>query len=65
VAVELRRSAVGLDFVISDDGPGLEKDYQAGAFGLDNMRDRILAVGGRLELRSTAFGTTIAGFLRI
>jgi PAS domain S-box-containing protein len=46
-----------LSFEVIDDGPGLPERIENGA-GLDNMRDRIAAVGGSLEIASAAGGGT-------
>jgi signal transduction histidine kinase len=54
-----------IDISVSDDGTGLSDDVVAAArrhghFGIDGMRDRAAAVGGRLDVRSSPAGTTIA-----
>src|SRR5215210_4681582 len=46
-----------LSFEVVDDGPGLPDRMENGA-GLDNMRDRIAAMGGSLEIASAAGGGT-------
>jgi signal transduction histidine kinase len=70
--VLLREGAEGLAFAVADDGPGLagqstqEWQEPLDSFGLGNMRDRIVAAGGQLELRTAAgAGTTIEGFIPI
>jgi signal transduction histidine kinase len=76
VTVLLREGAEGLAFAVTDDGPGLtghsaqqrgqEWQEPLDSFGLGNMRDRIVAAGGQLELRTaTGAGTTIEGFIPI
>jgi signal transduction histidine kinase len=51
-----------LRFEVRDDGPGFVVEKGATGQGLVNMRDRIAAVGGRLELRSTpGSGTVVVG----
>jgi signal transduction histidine kinase len=51
-----------LRFEVRDDGPGFVVEEGATGQGLVNMRDRIAAVGGRLELRSTpGSGTAVVG----
>ncbi|WP_242903405.1 sensor histidine kinase [Actinomadura terrae] len=60
----LRLDADGdvLEFAVSDDGPGFDASATARGSGLGNMRDRIDAVGGRLEIRSSVgTGTTVRG----
>jgi PAS domain S-box-containing protein len=52
-----------LSFEVRDDGVGLPKRIEDGA-GLDNMRDRIAAVGGSLEVGAAAGeGTRVAGLV--
>jgi signal transduction histidine kinase len=54
-----------LRFEVRDDGPGFSVDYANGA-GLVNMRDRIAAVGGELEIRSSpGAGTTVVGTIPV
>jgi signal transduction histidine kinase len=51
-----------LRFVVHDDGPGAEQAVIDAGAGVLNMRDRILAVGGRLEITSRpGRGTTVRG----
>ena len=66
LTVTLRHQPDGLAFQVADEGPGLTRTSQAGPdpFGLTNMRARIEAVGGRLEVRAgPAAGTTVEGFI--
>jgi signal transduction histidine kinase len=59
ISVERRRD---LRFRIHDDGPGFDTSHVRSGRGLTNMRDRIEAVGGTVEIRSTpATGTTVVG----
>jgi signal transduction histidine kinase len=55
----------GLRFEVHDDGYGFEVDGSVnGGAGLTNIRDRLAAVGGTLEVRSApGRGTTIAGMI--
>ena len=60
VAVELGTDAVGMAFVrIADDGVGFEPDdvrdrvSSAGGLGLRQMRERVAARGGRLDIESS------------
>ena len=51
-----------LAFEVSDDGIGFEPETVARGTGLQNMSDRIEALGGNLELRSMpGEGTLVAG----
>jgi signal transduction histidine kinase len=52
---------VALRFEVRDDGPGFVVEG-AGGDGLTNMRDRLAAIGGELEIRSApGRGTVVAG----
>jgi signal transduction histidine kinase len=42
-----------LGFEVRDDGPGFDPNQTPPGAGLTNMRDRLAAVGGELEVRST------------
>jgi signal transduction histidine kinase len=45
---------------IDDDGVGLDPDTRVGGMGLGNLRDRVVALGGNLEIESGAGnGTTV------
>jgi signal transduction histidine kinase len=50
-----------LRFEVSDDGAGFEPSPQSGGTGLTNMRDRLGAVGGSLEIASSGAGTRVTG----
>jgi signal transduction histidine kinase len=51
-----------LRFEVSDDGPGFEARAARSSAGLQNMRDRIGALGGELRIESApGRGTTVAG----
>jgi len=51
-----------LHFEVRDDGRGFDAGAKAGAAGLQNMRDRVEALGGALQIRSRlGAGTTVAG----
>ena len=55
-----------LRFEVRDDGPGFVVDDGATGDGLMNMRDRIAAVGGRLEIRSApGSGTVVVGTIPV
>ena len=44
---------------VSDDGHGFNPQAPAGGLGLDSMRERAAAAGGRLAIRSSPKGTTV------
>jgi signal transduction histidine kinase len=51
-----------LTFSVSDDGRGFNTQVQPRGFGLQNMADRIEALGGSLEIESApGAGTTVSG----
>jgi signal transduction histidine kinase len=61
VTVSLDGARAGLRFSVRDDGAGFDGPIRPGA-GVTNMRDRLAAVGGELELSSTpGVGTTVRG----
>lgn len=63
VAVTLSEDAAGaLRFSVADTGHGFDLHTVAG-HGLVNMRDRLAAVGGALDVHSSPAGTLVAGAL--
>jgi signal transduction histidine kinase len=51
-----------LRFTVADDGPGFDPAIATAGHGFTNMSDRLGAIGGTVEWRSTpGAGTTIAG----
>jgi signal transduction histidine kinase len=59
--IRLGRSNGDLTFEVVDDGRGFDP-ATAGGSGLTNMRDRVEAVGGTLEIQSEpGNGTTVLG----
>jgi signal transduction histidine kinase len=61
VAVHLARDDGHLAFEVRDDGVGFDGSAVAGS-GLQNMRDRLSALGGEVEIRSApGRGTTVRG----
>jgi signal transduction histidine kinase len=65
IAVHLRIEDGRLRFTVTDDGPGYDPAANAGSpgRGLRNVRARITAVGGRIEVRSSpGAGTTVEGW---
>nr|WP_269326554.1 ATP-binding protein [Kineosporia mesophila] len=64
VVVRLANSPAGLAFSVTDTGPGLEAGDLQGSSGMANIRRRIVAVGGRLQVRSApGAGTAVHGFI--
>jgi hypothetical protein len=60
--VTLSRTRGEVDFEVRDDGVGFDAAALADGIGLVNMRDRIGAIGGRLEIRSSpGAGATVYG----
>lgn len=63
VLIRLERTSAWLRFDVADDGVGLATENVDGV-GIDNMRDRLGAVGGLLSIESTpGGGTTVRGHL--
>ena len=67
VRVTLAEADEQLHFEVRDDGPGLARPLEGeGGAGLKNMRDRIAAVGGSLEVDAPAGGgTRVAGHVSL
>jgi signal transduction histidine kinase len=64
--VRLRHSDGSLRFEVIDDGAGFDPATSDGSAGLQNMRDRIGALGGELRIESTVGrGTTVTGMIPI
>ena len=64
VTISLNRNG-GLRFEVQDDGPGFALDAAMGD-GLVNMRDRLAAVGGELDVHSAPdAGTTVVGTIPV
>jgi signal transduction histidine kinase len=64
VVIALNRNG-DLRFEVRDDGPGFAVEAASGD-GLVNMRDRVAAVGGDLEIQSTpGTGTLVAGTIPV
>jgi signal transduction histidine kinase len=62
VVVVLEEDSQELRFAVTDDGPGCDVDGMAAGAGMQNMADRLGAIGGTLELRSApGQGTTVSG----
>ena len=64
VSIRLTRTGGELRFEVRDDGRGFDPAGIYDGMGLHNMRDRIAARGGRLEIRSApGRGTAVSGAL--
>ena len=60
--MRLAQSNGDLTFEVSDDGAGFDLDRTSYGTGLRGMADRVEAIGGMLEIRSTpGSGTSVAG----
>jgi signal transduction histidine kinase len=62
VAVDLRLDGGDLVVAVEDDGRGFDQACVTGGAGMANMRDRIDAVGGRLDIETPATGGTCIRF---
>jgi signal transduction histidine kinase len=59
--IDVREEGGGLTFAVSDDGAGFDPEVNTGA-GVQNMTDRIGALGGQLRISSQrGRGTTVRG----
>ena len=66
VEVSLSEEDGNLHFSVTDDGGGFDVATTPKGAGLQNMSDRVEAVGGRLEVSSTpGAGTTITGSIPV
>ena len=62
IRVALEHRDGQLEFVVADAGPGFDPGTPRRGMGLQNMADRMEALGGRVEVRSSpGEGTTILG----
>ena len=60
--IRLAQSNGAVEFSVSDDGTGFDPATTKRGAGLTNMRDRLEALGGALEITSEpGAGTTLAG----
>jgi signal transduction histidine kinase len=60
--VSLWQAGTNLGFMVGDSGAGFDNESASPGHGLTNMRDRIEAIGGTLEVISRrGHGTTIQG----
>jgi signal transduction histidine kinase len=66
ISISLQVNGPVLRFEVRDDGPGFDPDAPHDGMGLRNLRDRLDALDGRLEIVSApGRGTVIAGALPI
>jgi signal transduction histidine kinase len=62
VVVRLRREGGDLAFSVADDGKGFQKEATPYGMGLQNIADRLAALGGTFDVRSApGEGTTVLG----
>jgi signal transduction histidine kinase len=62
ITVALRQHAHELTFHVTDDGPGFDPSAPSTGTGLQNMRDRLGALDGRLSIvTEVGQGTTVTG----
>jgi signal transduction histidine kinase len=65
VSISLNQNG-GLRFEVRDDGPGFLVEEAVPGDGLMNMRDRMAAVGGELDICSSpGAGTTVIGTIPV
>ena len=60
ITISLRQDHA-LRFQVRDDGAGFDSATATPGAGLTNMRDRLVAVGGELSIRSSSGGTVVTG----
>jgi signal transduction histidine kinase/plastocyanin len=64
--IHLTGGATHLDFTVTDDGIGFDEETTPQGSGLQNMTDRIAALGGSLTIRSRpGAGTVVAGTIPV
>ena len=62
VRIQLEQRDGSLHFAVVDDGLGFDPEAVATSSGLQNMKDRVASIGGRVEVKSSpGRGTTISG----
>jgi signal transduction histidine kinase len=61
ISIALREDAHELHFEVADDGPGFDTPPAGGGMGLQNMRDRLGALDGRLAIMTSHGGTRVSG----
>lgn len=66
IEIDLEMEAGEFIFRVRDDGVGFDLARQRNGFGLQNMADRLVAAGGRLEVESRRDrGTIVTGRIRV
>jgi two-component system sensor histidine kinase UhpB len=63
VTVEAREGDAALHLRVADDGRGFDPGTPVAGFGLAGMRERVLLLGGTLEVDSGPEGTSIEAVL--
>jgi signal transduction histidine kinase len=64
VVIRLSATDTALTFEVTDDGIGFDPDRTPLGSGMQNMADRLAALGGSLHVRSSpGHGTTVSGTL--
>jgi signal transduction histidine kinase len=63
VRIGVEESADGLRLTIADDGDGFDPDAPRSGFGLAGMRERVILLGGDLDVASSESGTRITARL--
>ena len=58
--VTLTYTDVDVRLAVTDDGVGFDPDAARAGYGIAGMRDRLAAVGGRLEVSSSSDGTEVS-----
>jgi signal transduction histidine kinase len=62
ISITLAEDIDELRFTVGDDGPGFQPSSAGRGMGLQNMRDRLGALDGRLTIATGAGrGTTVSG----
>jgi len=66
VVIELSEKGGSLRFAVIDDGVGFDRTTAVHGAGLQNMKDRLEAVGGRLDITAIpGKGTTVTGSVAV
>jgi signal transduction histidine kinase len=64
IRVSVHEDTDELRFEVADDGPGFDPSAEHAGMGLQNLQDRLGAVGGRLVITSApGRGTVVSGFV--
>ena len=65
ISVTVTETGGTITFVVSDDGTGFDADGSAVGHGLQNMEDRLDAIGGTMGVESSTQGTSVTGRIPI